>query len=542
MMRLVQSRLTWDESDVLVMSHCIGADAAVTQHAPLNVALLKLAERKHMQLDDACRHALAFAIRQREILASNDYLSAPYHSTLEQSMMPHQRAALRFFDTRLPSYLVADDTGVGKTLQALMWARQSIQAQRTLIITPNGAKQQWADAIWRWIGTRESVSIVEGTIAQQQHIVNFHNSLWMIGHWESLVHAQAEYQRKQWDAIILDEAQYITNRKAQRSEIVYRLHAPHRMALTADPFSNDPGELYAILRFLYPATYRSYWRFFNMHVRAVPKPFGGMEVLGAKRPKLLRWELAPFTLHRTKAQVYPHLPPVATVRRTVELTHRGVREYEQLKRKVFAELDALGGGEKFVPIINQLARLTRLRQYVVDPGLIGGRERSQKYQAVLALLKEFNGPPVIFTAFRQAAIRLGALCEKQKLHVGYIHGEVSMAMREVTKHAFLKGQLDALLVVMKAGGTALNLGKYGLVIHLDLPWTPREFKQTVGRVDRPTEGSGTLVPTTDYRIIMRGTYEEKLEQRLLQRDKVFHEVFTIGRLKELFDAESSPRI
>jgi SNF2 family DNA or RNA helicase len=535
MMRLVRGRLRWQRADILALARVVGDEAAYSQQAPANAAIARLAQGKGVQLSPRvagllervrASHALAHQLRQAT--------DAPVVYKNERRAWPHQRAALQYFRRMaLPAYLVADKTGVGKTLQALLWARNIAHSERTLIITKNILKEQWAADIREFISAQDSITIVDGTIAQQTELAKS-DAPWVIGHWQSLNNAIHGYLDKPWDAIILDEAHYITNPKAYRSESAYLLRAPHRMAMTANPFSKNPAELNGILRFLYPKIYKSYWRFFHMHVRATPRPFGGFTVDGARRPKLMRWEIAPFTLMRTKQQVFPSLPRIARERIPVRLSKRGLKEYDRLRKAVFAELDALEGGSKYVPIINDLVRVTRLRQYLIDPAIIGGRELSVKYPAILDLLDTIRDPTVVFTQYKKAAVRLGPYLQQHGKTVEYIHGGIKKTQVPDIKRRFQAGRIDALVVVADSGDTGLNLGGFGYVVALDLPWTVRGLEQYEGRVDRPQERTGKLVPTTSYRVIVEDSYEPKMERRLVNQDNTVKSVFTISDLRELF--------
>lgn len=543
MLRLSHGRLSWSDADTTAMDSILGPDAAATQHSPVNAALIKAAARRGLHLSPKTTRLLERAEDVHHAAEALKVLpDAPNAYRWERAFV-HQRVAINLFDVMqrmhgVTAFLNADKTGVGKTLDALLWAHNVLRAERVLIITKNGAKLQWIDAIHEFIPFSKYAVItnVEGTIPEQTALAATRRG-WVVGHWQSLVHAAKGYRKRPWDAIILDEAHYIGNPTSYAALVAPRLRSEHRMAMTANPYTNHPGELFAILRFLYPQIYTSYWRFFNMYVKASPMRFGGMDIQGVKRTKLLRWELSPFTIARTKQQVYASLPAIARVRRTVTLSPRGVREYGRLKKQFFAELDKLDGGTKLLPIINDLARLTRIRQYLIDPGLIGAAEKPIKYEEMTDLSDELSDPLVIFTSYRQAALRLGAYLRKKrgkKFVVDYIHGGITLDKRHIAKKRFLHGDVNALIVVTQAGGEALNLGKYGLVAHLDLPWTPRDLEQTEGRVDRPEEGTGNLVPTTAYRIIVKDSYEERMEQKLAQKHDAFVKVFTISDLRELF--------
>jgi superfamily II DNA or RNA helicase len=546
MLRIINDQLQWGERDMVAMTAIIGAEQAVTRRAPVLPSLARAAMKRGVVLSTRCQVMLERAQAARDTAKQLKKLvdTPAIIWKAEHAAFAHQRADFHFLRTMqkkhgYTGYMNVSDTGVGKTLVYLLWAYlhcgRADRNARHLIITKNDAKDQWHDAIRFFLGKRPRITVVDGTVAEQVEQAKTKRGF-VIGHWESLSNASTGYIRRPWSSVGLDEAHKIGNPDALRSLAAAKLKADNRMAMTAHPFSNDPGELFAILRFLYPKLYRSYWRFFGMHVRATPKAFGGFEIEGARRPKLLQWEIAPFTIRHHKRDVFKSLPAISRVRRTVSLTTRGKREYERLRKQMFAELDAIGGDTKTIPIINDLARLTRVRQYLIDPGIIGAREPSVKYVEMLEVIDEVVQPIVIFTEYKRAALRLADYLRKKKpkLRIGHINGDVKRKTRTHVRKQFLAGDLNAVICVSAAADEALNLGKYGYVAHLDLPWTPRRLEQCEGRVDRPEENTGKLVPTTAYRVIVKDSYEERLEKKLEKKHGMFTAVFTVRDIKELF--------
>ncbi len=530
------ARLTWGERDMVAMTKIIGAECAVQRKSPAIVSIIKAADHIGVPLNRRAKTALVrhqnSVDHARNIVKAKN---APVLTPLAKKAFGHQRVALWFYEAmQRNGYLCADKTGVGKTLQFLLWAHTRPEARRILIVVKNIGKEQWANAITHWIGPKEKVTVVDGSVADQLRQIRRTNSRWVVAHWESLVHARAAFLEQAWSVVGLDEGHMMNNRKTQRAGTVHKLDATHRMIMTAHPFSKDAGELFSLLRFLEPTLYTSYWRFFHMHVRSVPKAFGGYEILGTRRPKLLQWELAPFTIMRTKQDVFKSLPHVAFQSVPVSLSTRGAAEYQRLRKQIFVELEALGGGTVTIPIINDMVSVTRARQYLVDPGLIGAREKSLKYEAVYDLLEGITDPVVVFTSFRQAALRLAAFLKKRKLRTKVLHGGMTKQVEGI-KRQFQARTWDALICVDRAADTSLNLGGFGYVVHLDLPFLPRDYEQAFGRVDRPQENTGKLVPTTAYRVIVRDSYEERLEAKLKSRDKTFRDVFTVADLRGLFE-------
>jgi SNF2 family DNA or RNA helicase len=74
--------------------------------------------------------------------------------------------------------------------------------------------------------------------------------------------------------------------------------------------------------------------------------------------------------------------------------------------------------------------------------------------------------------------------------------------------AFQDGEGDVFLISLKAGGTGINLTGADYVIHLDPWWNPAVEDQATDRAHR----IGQTRPVTVYRLIARGTVEERILQ------------------------------
>ena len=81
---------------------------------------------------------------------------------------------------------------------------------------------------------------------------------------------------------------------------------------------------------------------------------------------------------------------------------------------------------------------------------------------------------------------------------------------------FQRGAAPFFLVSLKAGGTGLNLTAASYVVLLDPWWNPAVENQAADRAHR----IGQRNPVTVYRLVMKGTIEEKVlelhgEKRML---------------------------
>src|SRR5205823_6415656 len=80
------------------------------------------------------------------------------------------------------------------------------------------------------------------------------------------------------------------------------------------------------------------------------------------------------------------------------------------------------------------------------------------------------------------------------------------AQRKSIVQAFQRGEADAFLISLTAGGTGLNLTAADYVYHLDPWWNPAVEDQATDRAHR----LGQDRPVTVYRLIARGTIEDKI--------------------------------
>lgn len=538
-------RITWEHEDVRMMAKILGGEFAVIPQsksegwAPALMSILKLAKKKGMlmspQAERALREAEAYYDEVMEVKTQED---AVLDEKRARHYFAHQRADLAFlYKYDLPGILLASEAGVGKTIVAARYT-EHVGAKRIGLVVPNSAKDQWASELGRWSTSKLPIVIVEGTTKQQIEQISDTKRGWVIGHWESLVHAREGWLAHRWDMCVLDEAQNMQNRNAQRTLTAHKLKKDFGVCITAHPYANSVAELFPILKFLYPNLYPAFWRWAQMHIQIEEGAFGGLDLRTPRRPKLLAWEIAPFTIRRLWKDVWKNLPPITRMFRTAHMTTRGTKEYAKLKKQFFVELRAHEGERRILSIPSVLARITRLRQYLVDPGILKAREPSVKYPIVLELVQELEGfPPVIFTMWRDSALRLKAYLESKKLKVGVVVGGMGGKKINRVKRRFLAGEYDACIIMIKVGGTALNFGKYGKIIYLDHPWNQRDVEQTEGRVRRPEEGTGKIVPATSYHLIVKDSYEERMYEQREDKHMDFSKVFTVAQARELFDED-----
>jgi len=90
---------------------------------------------------------------------SSRYCHIP--ATLEEQLMAFQREGVKFGLLHGGRVLIGDEMGLGKTVQAIALAAAYRDEWPGLIIAPSSLREQWADALHRWLGvTEDRVHIV----------------------------------------------------------------------------------------------------------------------------------------------------------------------------------------------------------------------------------------------------------------------------------------------------------------------------------------------------------------------------------------------
>jgi hypothetical protein len=166
-------------------------------------------------------------------------------------LMPHQGQLVAAAAAGHRRFLLADEPGLGKTAQALL-AAEAANAFPLLVVVPNVVKTNWAREAARWT-PRRPATVVQG---DGQAIDGFADIV--VLNYEVLDRHAGWLGDFGFRGMVVDEAHFIKNKTAQRSQHVLALSGrirsrtdrPLLMALTGTPLINDIEDFRAIWQFL----------------------------------------------------------------------------------------------------------------------------------------------------------------------------------------------------------------------------------------------------------------------------------------------------
>ena len=158
-----------------------------------------------------------------------------------------------------------------------------------------------------------------------------------------------------------------------------------------------------------------------------------------------------------------------------------------------------------------LQLLTKLRQICIDPRILYANYKggSGKMEEFVKTVKEVikNGHKIlVFTSFKTALSLAKEELNKNNITSYTIDGSVASKKRIELVDKFNTDNTNVFFIMLKSGGTGLNLTSADVVIHLDLWWNPQAENQATDRAHRI--GQKNVVDV--IRFITKGTIEEKI--------------------------------
>jgi superfamily II DNA or RNA helicase len=397
---------------------------------------------------------------------------------------------------------LADDMGLGKTLQALALILQRAPAGPTLVVAPTSVCSNWIDEAERFAPTLRPQRFGSG---DRQQMLDAAGPYDLVICSYGLLQSEIERINKMdWQTIVADEAQAFKNANTKRSKAMMSLQGAYRIITTGTPIENHLGELWNLYRFINPGLLGSQARFNERFANPIELHHDDQARLRLK--SLIR----PFILRRLKSEVLTELPPRTEITHTVEFNDEETVFYESLRRQAMAriaELPEHPGQQRF----KVLTEITRLRQAACHPRLViedspVGSAKLRAFVEILEELRENRHRSLVFSQFVRHLALIREYLDRQKIDYQYLDGSTSVKKRKQAVDAFQRGEGELFLISLKAGGSGLNLTAADYVIHMDPWWNPAVEDQASDRTHR----MGQTRPVTIYRLVVKGTIEEKI--------------------------------
>lgn len=436
---------------------------------------------------------------------------------------------------------LADDMGIGKTVQALVFLlslKENGHAKRAnIIVMPRSILGNWEREAARFTPTMRV--LVHADLDRGQDVAQFDNYDLILTTYGVLRRDIDILGKYRFHYALLDESQAVKNPLCHTARAVRSIRSDHRLVLTGTPVENSTSELWSQFAFLNPGMLGSLDYFKREFVSPIERR------QDAEAERTLRQLVFPFVLRRTKEQVAPELPlkTERIVYCDMEPSQRKIYDLQRDKYRALL-LGMIEEGGMNSARMKVLEGLLRLRQICNHPKLVdkAAKDESAKMEVLLESLETLvaeRHKALVFSQFTQMLKLVRSELDKRNIPYLYLDGQTKNR-QELVDRFQEDDTVPFFLISLKAGGVGLNLTAADYVIHIDPWWNPAVERQASDRTHR----IGQEKPVFVNKLISRDSVEEKmlelqnrkreLVDKLITTESSFFKSLTAEDVQELF--------
>ena len=430
--------------------------------------------------------------------------------------------------------LLADEMGVGKTLQAItvLSIYQNLNKGKTsIVICPLSLVHNWKYEISTYAPDINCLEVI-GNKEERKEIINSKNIDVLIVPYSTLTKDLDLYLNKDFLVSIVDEIQAIKNSNSQNSKSVKSIKSKYKLALTGTPIENNLLELWSIFDYIMPGLLLSKKEF-------TKKVSTQNEEQLKLNNETIKKIIKTFYLRREKKDVLKSLPDKNIKIMSTELSREELNKYILIKEQAISHI--IKNNEKMSVFEKQtflFKTMTKLRMHCCEPSLV---DEEWKYdKSKMNLFKELldsilldypNDKILVFSQFTSVLDKIQANLVKKNIKYEKLTGQNSLKERKESIHNFnTKEDIKVFLISLKAGGVGLNITSANHVIHYDPWWNLAAENQATDRSHR----LGQKKVVNVYKLITNKTIEEKIIDLQNSKMNLFNDIFS--------DSESNRKI
>lgn len=375
--------------------------------------------------------------------------------------------------------LLGDEMGLGKTVQAIaaMVALRNEGATHFVVVCPASVLTNWCREIRKHSDL--CVTKVHGPARE------FSLRVWTkaggvaVTTYETTQYFQLP-QDFQFSMLVVDEAHYIKNPKARRTQNVRNIstYAERHLFMTGTALENKVEEMVTLIDMLQPQ---------------VAQQVRGMTALAAA--PVFREKVAPVYYRRKREDVLTELPEMVETQDWCDLQPAEEAVYDQTV--VARNMAAMRRVSWNVPDVNKSSKARRMLE-IIDEAKEDGRK------------------VLVFTFFLDTLQRIRTMLGDQCLEP--IDGSVPPQRRQEIVDEFKEAPAGTVLAAqIQAGGTGLNIQAASVVILCEPQFKPSIENQAISRAYRMGQTRTVLV----HRLLCSDTVDERVTEILARKQIEF---------------------
>ena len=391
--------------------------------------------------------------------------------------------------------ILADEPGLGKTIQVAEFINRTRPRGPVLIVCPASLRLNWRKELSAWM-TWEPFSI---DVASYEAVAARTITLSSLYTMYSLV--------------VFDEAHYLKNPSAKRTKACLALEAEVKLFLTGTPVVNRPMDLFPILQAIGTKwTKQEYGkRYCNGHltqIRWKPRKFA-WDFSGASHTEELNATLRKHCMvRRTKAEVLTELP--AKIRQLIELDipHGESKSLREAVNRMFE------GMKSAAENLNELKQIAF--EELAKARLDNAKHKLPYVVSYLNDLLEEESQVVVFAHHREI---IDALADEIPGSVK-LYGGMTDRQKDAAVSAFQSGKAPVFVGQIQAAGVGLTLTSARTVLFAELDWVPGNIIQAEDRCHRLGQTDTVRV----IHLVAKDSVDARMVHALVDKQNIIEKV------------------
>lgn len=439
------------------------------------------------------------------IYVKEEYDPSFFIEGLASELKPYQLEGIQKIEFLNGRCLLADDPGLGKTVETIAWCHWK-KKKKILIICPAFAKYNWEDEIKYWIND-ESIQVIQGLSPVEV------TERWTIVNYDVLLNKEGDDIRedlfdRDWDVCLIDESHYISNPNAIRTLAVQTLveNIPHVIPMSATPGKNRPADLFVPLNIVNDKIFPSFHKY--GHKFCDPRRrYGRWEFKGATNlDELHKLLTSTVMIRRTKEQVFPQLPK----RSRIPVLLEGGKELEttDISLHAFEKMKQAAIKAKMPAMIEWIRNMLETEDKLIIFG---------EHKSTIDVI--FNAFPTISVrvdgTVNSAAERKKAVYKFQRCNVCGIKKEFHGRDKDACSK-YVPDLSVRLFIGSRAAKESGTLTAANHTVFTEFWWSVEDHKQAE---DRAFGRAGDLHGTTNWYLIAKDTIEEYIAKIISLKDE-----------------------
>jgi len=445
-----------------------------------------------------------FYLPKASLLKKEKQVEIDYEKYSVRPPMDHQKLAIEKLVAN-ERFILADDMGLGKTTSTVIASLES-GSKKILVICPASLKINWYREIQNY--TDRSISIVEGkkwesadfVIVNYDIIKNFHDS-------ENV--ENSVIVKENFDLVIIDEAHYIQNKKAARTQLCNDVanKIGKVWLLTGTPLTSRPINYFNLLELVDSPVAQNWMAYVRRYCDGFQFRAGNRKIWnvnGSSNLEELRDRTQHTILRRLKEEILDLPDKIIT---PIYLNLKS-DTYKALMGEYF---DWYRNNEESKSLALQFSKLMKVRQII-------SQEKIKNTIEIANSSIDQEKKVIIFTNFTDT---LNQFVDYFKKDCVYLDGSCSKNQRQESVDRFQNDDKVKVFVGnLKAAGVGITLTAAEVVIMNDLSFVPSDHSQAEDRAYRIGQNKGVSI----YYPIFENTIEGKIYDILSRKKNIFETV------------------